>query len=481
MKKTILAVIALASISAVCNAKVKLSSLVGDNMVLQQQAGVRLWGTAKAGATVTVTPSWSDKTSQAKADHQGRWQLSITTPKAGFTPYEISFSDGNKAEDVKARNVLVGEVWMAAGQSNMEMPLKGFDGCCIKDGMKEAIDAARVREVRMFTVPKRQSYTPQADCGGAWQTTANFNQVKEFSATAYHFAKMLTGALHVPVGIVTCAYGGTRVESWMPKEQLQKYPDIPTDSASIARYTPDYQRAMLMYNGMFRAAQRYTVRGIIWYQGCSNVDSYATYACRLRDMVQLWRAEMGLGDIPFYFAEIAPYDYGSGGSLEQKGALLREQQFKAISMIPNSGMISTNNTVEPYERFNIHPQDKQTVGERFAYMALNKTYGYKDICCEGPTYKSLTIKNNEAWVSFDNLRMGICRNYDIRGFELAGEDKKFYAADEATLHWQTNEVVLKSGKVPHPVAVRYCFRDFQPGTLYGGNRLPAVPFRTDNW
>lgn len=480
MKKLTLATMMLCAVTT-AGAKVTLSTLIGSNMVVQQQTDVRLWGTAKAGATVAVTPSWDGKTTTVKADKNGQWLLTVKTPKAGYTPYTITFSDGNRAEDVKIDNVLVGEVWLTAGQSNMQMPLKGFSGCIIEDGVREAIEARRLPHVRMFTVPMRQMYTPQETCEGSWKTTAGYKNVMEFSASAWNFAKLLQQALDVPVGIVNCAYGGTRVESWLPKEILDTYSDINTDTAAIRKSLPNYERVMVTYNGMFRPIRHVTVKGILWYQGCSNVGSYQTYAGRLATMVKQWRSELGLGDIPFYFAEIAPYDYGSGESLEQKGALLREQQFKAQSLIPNSCMISTNNTVESYERFNIHPKNKKAVGERFCFVALNKTYGHKDLCCEGPTYKGLTIKGAEAWVGFDNLQMGVCRNYDLQGFELAGEDKKFYPADEATLHWQTNEVVLKSSKVAKPVAVRYCFRDFQPGTLYGGNGLPAVPFRTDNW
>ena len=236
---------------------------------------------------------------------------------------------------------------------------------------------------------------------------------------------------------------------------------------------------MLMYNAMLKPLQNYTIKGLIWYQGESNVGRHETYAERLADMVQLWRKEWGLGELPFYFAEIAPYAYG--GTQQEKAAYLREAQFRAQSLIPNSGMISTNDLVEPYEMYNIHPRNKTKVGQRLSYLALNLTYGLKQIHCFGPQYKSWTAKGSEAWVSFDHLEMGICRNYDLRGFEVAGEDRVFHPADKVWLHWQTNEVVISSEKVSHPVSVRYCFHDFQIGTMIGGNELPTIPFRTDNW
>ena len=476
-RKTILFLLLLCAATTL-GAKVKLPALVADNMMLQQQADVKLWGWATPRSTVRVTPSWSGQTSLCHADDTGRWTIRLATPEAGYTPYDIAFDDGEGP--LAVHNVLVGEVWLASGQSNMQMPLKGFAGCPVQDGLDDAIAAAQTdKGVRMFNVPTRQSYAPQEDCAGRWMTTQDFTDVMEFSATAFYFASNLSRALHVPVGIVNCAYGGSKVESWLPRDILEAYPDVPTDSASIARVQPDYERPMLAYNGMFSPVRHYTVKGIIWYQGCSNVSSYQTYAERLATMVQHWRGEMEQEQIPFYFVEIAPYDYGSGD--QANGARLREAQFRAQSLIPNSAMVSTNNLAQPYERYNIHPRTKKPVGHRLSYLALNLTYGKKQVCCFGPQYKSWTVKGREAWVMFDHLEMGICRNYDIRGFELAGEDRVFHPADSVWLHWQTNELVVSSKQVEKPVAVRYCFRDFMPGTLIGGNDLPAVPFRTDDW
>lgn len=455
-------------------AKVKLPTLMGDNMVLQQQTEVKLWGTAKPKAEVRVTPSWDGKTYTVRADKEGRWLAQVQTPQGGFTPYDITFDDG---EPLTVRNVLVGEVWLASGQSNMEMPLKGFAGCCVQNGQDEILFSARNTGVRFFTVPKRQSYEPQAECDGHW-ALSNPDEAPEFSATAYHFATALTNVLQVPVGIVSCAYGGATVESWTNRELLETYPDISLHPDSIERMTP-WERPLLMYNGMLRACENYTIRGFIWYQGCSNVGRHETYAQRLANLVELWRKEWGLGELPFYFVEIAPYQYG--GTQEGKAAFLREAQFKAQALIPNSGMISTNDLVEPFEYYNIHPRQKTQVGRRLAYMALNRTYGRKQFICDSPQYKALEIEGDKALVSFDNLVMGICRNYDLRGFEVAGEDRVFHPADEVVLRWQTNHMVVSSKAVPHPVAVRYCFRDFQIGTMCGGGELPLIPFRTDDW
>ena len=166
---------------------------------------------------------------------------------------------------------------------------------------------------------------------------------------------------------------------------------------------------------------------------------------------------------------------------DEKAAYLREAQFKAQSLIPNSAMISTNDLAEPYERHNIHPGNKAPVGRRLSYLALNLTYGMKQIACFSPQYKAVEMEGNQAFISLDHIEMGICRNYDIRGFEIAGEDRVFYPADTVWVRWQTNHIVVSSEKVPRPVAVRYCFHDFQMGTMIGGNELPLIPFRTDNW
>lgn len=458
------------------NAKVKLPALVSDNMMLQQQTDARLWGWAEPGATVRVTPSWNQQTVTAQADAQGRWLVCVKTPAASYTPYDITIDDG---EPLTLKGVLVGEVWLASGQSNMQMPLKGFGGCCVKNGVDEVIRSADHPNLRFFVVPTEQAYEPQEDCKGRWEVPSVHTSA-EFSATAWFFATSLEKALRVPVGIIVSAYGGSKVESWLSREILEGYPDVDLSREAIERCDPPYERPLLMYNAMICPIKNYTFKGIIWYQGESNVGAHKTYAQRLATMVDLWRGDFGLGEIPFYFVEIAPYDYDSPVQ-DGKGAYLREAQFKAQALIPNSAMVSTNDAVETYERHNIHPRNKDVVGHRLSYLALNLTYGMKQINCFGPQYKSWQAKGNEAWVAFDNLQMGICRNYDLRGFEVAGEDRVFYPADKVWLHWQTNEMVISSEKVAHPVAVRYGFGDFLPGTMIGGNELPTIPFRTDDW
>lgn len=477
MKTSILTIsLAFITLVAESEAKVRPASMITDNMVLQQNANARIYGTADPGSTVTVTPSWDGKAYTTTTDRTGEWSLAVKTPAGSFTPYTITLSDG---EPLTINNVLIGEVWLASGQSNMQMPLKGFPGCCTLGGYDEIASASdEAGKVRFFTVPLTQSYTPLDTVAASW-TVPSPDTAPEYSALAWHFAKRMSDVLNVPVGIVSAAYGGAKVESWTPRDMLEKYPDVSLDPKDIEPIV-HYHRPMLMYNAMFNPIKNYTYNGIIWYQGCSNVATYDTYAERLAAMVKRWRDDIGIGDIPFYAVEIAPYEYGDPTE-KDKAPLLREAQWKAVGMIPNSAMISTNDLVEPYERFNIHPADKAAVGKRLCDLALNKTYGKKQFPVESPRYKSHRFMDGAAWVAIDSPSDGICRNYMIEGFEVAGADRVFHPADSVWLHWQTNEMVVSSKNVPDPVAVRYGWRDFLPGNLHAGNYLPLIPFRTDDW
>ncbi len=477
MNKTLTALAAALTLTAAtASAKVIPGALMTDNMVLQQNSNCRIYGKADPGTEISVTPSWNGKTYKTSTDRTGEWCLAVETPEGSFTPYSITISDG---EPLTLKNVLVGEVWLASGQSNMEMPLRGFPGCCTEGGYDEIVSSRQYADkVRFFTVPLSQSYELVDTIGAEW-TVPSPETSPRYSALAWHYATQMADALDVPVGIVSAAYGGAKVESWMPRDLLREYSDVSLNPEDIEK-TVGYHRPMLMYNAMFNPVKNYTYRGIIWYQGCSNVATYSTYADRLETMVKHWRKEIGLGDIPFYAVEIAPYQYTDPGE-KGRSPFLREAQWDAVKRIPNSGMISTNDLVKPYERYNIHPGNKAEAGHRLCHLALNKTYGKTQFFAESPRYKSHRFIDGAAWVAIDSPSNGICRNYDIEGFELAGPDRVFHPADSVWLHWQTNEMVVSSKEVPEPVAVRYGFRDFLPGTLYGGNYLPLIPFRSDDW
>ena len=295
----------------------------------------------------------------------------------------------------------------------------------------------------------------------------------EFGATAYFFATLLTEVLNVPVGIINCSWGGSTVEGWLPKDILLNYSDIDLSLAGNDEKIHPMLQPMIMYNGMLKPASKYTVRGFLWYQGESNVG-HPDYAKRLATMVEHWRGLWGQGKLPFYLVEIAPYEYGKG----DQAAYLREEQYKASRLIPNSGIISTNDLVQDYEKRQIHPKEKQKIGERLCYMALNKTYGYTTIACEGPLYDHMEIDKNKIILFFKNAEDGFNRDNGIIGFEIAGKDMRFHKAN-ATIDANKKTVIISAPGVKAPIAVRYGFRNFQIGNLQNVQGLPMLPFRTD--
>ena len=292
MNKKILLGLALTALSFGAQAKVKLPHLVSDNMIIQQQTDVRLWGWAKAGSMVVATTSWSDQRAEVKADKEGRWLLTVKSPKASYEPLSITFDDGDGK--VVINNVLSGEVWVCAGQSNMEMPVKGFGNCPVLNYNQEVLHAAGKCQVRSAKIPSIMRMKPQEDADTYWRECSP-QTVGEFSATGYFFAKVVNQALDIPIGLIEANKGGSRVESWITKENLEKYTKEPTDSMGIVNFKKewDYHRALVWGNGTFNPILNYTVKGILFYQGCSNVgdpgnqyrsSSWVTYPstlCRL--------------------------------------------------------------------------------------------------------------------------------------------------------------------------------------------------------
>ena len=368
--------------AASLQAKVRLPHVIGDNMVLQQNTQARLWGWAKPGKTVKVSVSWADITYSAKAGKDGKWLVSVATPAASYTPLSITFDDG---EPTTLHGVLSGEVWVCAGQSNMEMPVRGFGNCPVEGYNQAVTDAVHSKGIHYVKIPSVMSMTPLEDAQCEWRECNPFT-VGEASAVGYFFARVMNRTLDVPVGLVMANKGGTRVESWLTRENLQRHTTETLDSLEmVKRFSWDYHRPLLWGNGTFNPILNYTVKGILYYQGCSNVgDPGNQYSERLALLAKQWREQFGLGEIPFYFVQIAPYYYDDDVN-GVSGALLREQQQRAASLIPNSALVCTNDLVYPWETQQIHPCQKQPVGERLAYIALNKTYGMHTLMCESPS------------------------------------------------------------------------------------------------
>ena len=482
MNKKFFSLAAFALITLGAQAKVKLPHILGDNMVIQQNSEANLWGWDKPGTEVKVTTSWSSQKYSVKTGKDGKWAVKVLTPKASYTPLSITFDDGDQTT---LNNILAGEVWVCAGQSNMEMPVKGFGNCPVNDFNQVVIDAKNYKGIHYVKIPSVMSMKPLDDANCEWKEV-NPETVGEASATGYFFAQVVNKALDIPVGLVMANKGGSRVESWLDRDYLKKNTQEPLDTnAIVKKFSWDYHRPLVWGNGTFHPILNYTIKGILFYQGCSNVgDPAGQYTQRLADLVAQWRRDFKQGNVPFYFVEIAPYHYDNVNG--DWGAKLREQQFNAAKIIPNSGIISTNDCVYPYEKEQIHPCQKQKVGERLGFMALNKTYGMKNVIGDGMTFKEMKIVDDTVKVHFNNEFGAYNRFEGIEGFEIAGEDKVFHPAT-AKHFWQPgndpwNEcIIVTCPEVKKPVALRYCFKNFQLGNLANAGGLPLFPFRTDNW
>lgn len=456
-------------------AEIKLPALFTDNMMLQQNMEAPIWGWGNKNDMLQVFTSWDSKTYDVKVDKYGKWKTKLTTPKAGGT-YEITIKQGTETKTI--RNVLIGEVWLCSGQSNMEMPLKGFTGQPVKGG-NEAIVHSTNNQIRFISVPRATVLESKDDFDGSWQV-ASPQTTGSFSATAWYFGALLQEVLNVPIGMIEVSYGGSNVEAWMNKEMLKDFKEI-----TIADKKEDFKEAQnreatTLFNGMLSPVIGYGIKGAIWYQGESNRDRPFQYRNLFNKMVSSWRGLWSQGEFPFYFAQIAPFDYTRyhpNNYLEKyNSAYLREAQLKASKEIPNSGMAVL---MDVGEKNNIHPVDKEKGGNRLAYLALAKTYGIEGFEYESPEFNAMEIKGSTVTVSFNNVPNGITSfGNTVNGFEIAGENQVFYPA-QAVL--RSKSVLLSSPRVEKPVAVRYLFKDYTNAEIFSVGGLPMSSFRTDNW
>jgi sialate O-acetylesterase len=472
MKKHSFFILLFLFVCSFLSAQVKLGALFTDNMVLQQQTTVPVWGWTTPGKTVRVNGSWNRQTATAKADETGKWKAYLQTPPAGG-PYTLTVSDGKQ---LTLNNVMIGEVWFCSGQSNMEMPVKGFKGQPIT-GSNEAILKSTNKNIRVYTVPRSVKLSPQDTSKTSFWKEASPEAVSNFSATAYFFGKELHELLHVPIGLINDSYGGSPVEAFMDAETLKTFPEIklptPKDSSSANNRTPT-----TLYNGMIHPVVGYGIKGFIWYQGESNQERATQYETLFPAMVKQWRTEWDNDTLPFYYAQIAPFNYNSlpNGGTPFNSAYLRDAQRKAVARIPHSGMAVL---LDVGEEKNIHPANKKIVGERLALLALGKTYGLKGFGFESPSYDTLVVSNGIAEVRFANAENWLTSyGKELSQFEIAGKDKVFHPA-KAIIY--RSSVMVSSPQVIEPVAVRYAFKDFVVGELFSTEGLPVSSFRTDNW
>ena len=453
-------------------AKVQLPAIFSDGMVMQQSEQVKIWGKAKANASVEIRCSWDNQPIQVRSNANGEWKASFKTPSGSYQLQQITISDGDV---LTLKNVLIGEVWLCAGQSNIEMPVRGFQNSPIEGASDLVADAGLYKgKIREIKVKKSLATTTKDDCPGDWKESVPEN-VPLFTALGYSFAIALQKVLDVPVGIINCTYGGTDIECWISEDITAKYTDISKEKGKAKYHSANISE---VYNSMVHPIKSYTIRGTIWFQGENNVNRFQTYQDRLIDLIGMWRTKWEQPDMPFYLIEIAPYRFKQ----DDKAAYLREMQFKVSQTLPNVQYVGTNDMIEPFEVNQTHPMKKIGIGKRTAWLALDKTYQRDCFFGECPSYKAMRVEGDRVILSFNAAKAGFNLFDGMVGFEVAGEDRVFYPATArivGTMH--LSEIELFSRDVKNPVAVRYCFHDFMLGNVTNVWGKPLIPFRTDNW
>jgi sialate O-acetylesterase len=462
MKKLFLILFAFFTFKAAMAAKIILPSVFSDNMVLQQKSEVAIWGWGSAGETIKIVTSWNNiDTVKVKADNMSGWKASLTTIEAGG-PHTIRIMGSG---EVELKNVMLGEVWICSGQSNMEWSVNHR----ILNGEEEAANASHP-DIRIFHVQKIGAAYPQQTCNATW-TVCTPETMRSTSSVGYFFARELQQKLNVPVGIIVSAWGGTPAEVWIEKSRIENDPVL---SQNRYKETWDWWPGNpgTLYNSMIYPLVPYGIAGAIWYQGESNCSNYPVYARLLKTLVESWREDFGK-PFPFYLVQIAPYDYGDQGTSEY----LREQQDLASRTIPNTGMVVVSDLVDNIK--DIHPINKTDVGKRLARYALAETYGQQVGAYKSPAYESMQVEKGRIRVAFSNAPTGLkCTGKTPIKFLIAGNDKSFVPASAKI---EGSSVILSSKLVKNPVAVRFCFDDTSVPDVFSNEGLPLAPFRTDAW
>ena len=497
--------------AAAAQAAVRLPALIGDNMVLQAEAKTNVWGWADPAEKVTVT--FADKKGETTAGPDGKWSVRLADLKSG-TAGELTIAGTNT---IALKNVVVGEVWVASGQSNMEFH--------VDEGMnKEAeIAGANFPAIRMFTLPKTAKAEPQEDCAGTWEVCTP-EAVPHFSAVGYFFARHLHETLKQPVGVIHNSWGGTPAEHWTPAPIIEADPDFKPIADNWAKTVANYPKAReaydkamedwkaaaekakadgmpepkrpggpprggdafggpgCLYNGMIAPVVPCTIRGAIWYQGESNASTARLYRKLFPTMILNWRrawmhgglAGSEMPDFPFLFVQLANFKARHEQPTESDWAALREAQLMTLEM-PHTGMAVA---IDVGDATDIHPKNKQEVGRRLALNAEATVY-YHDQEFSGPLYGGSQVEEGKIRLSFRNAEgMKSKDGGPLKGFALAGEDRVFHWA-EAEI--QGDHIVVTSKDVPAPVSVRYAWADNPECNLINAAGLPASPFRSDDW
>lgn len=448
----------------VCVAEVKLPSVIGDNMVLQRDKPLPIWGWDEPGTEVTV--SIGDAQGTAKADEEGRWLVKLPAMDAGG-PHTLKI-DGSS--DVAVKNILIGEVWLCSGQSNMEWTVSS------SNNPQEEIAAADHPRIRHIKIPHVPAAEPQSDVPSEGWKICTPQTVGSFTAVGYFFGRHLEQELDVPIGLIGSNWGGTRIEPWTPpvgfkevkvagvSDKLDSFPAKNGDKIN-------HQSPLALYNGMIHPLLPYAIRGAIWYQGESNNGEGMLYHEKMKALIAGWRSVWNDKDLPFYFVQLAPYNYGGDPT---RLAGIWEAQTATLA-VPNTGMAVT---VDIGNAKDIHPRNKQDVGKRLALWALAKTYGHDELVYSGPLYKTAKVEGDKIRVAFDHVGDGlVSRDGEaLSNFTIAGKNGEFV---EAKAEIDGDTVIVSAESVNDPVAVRFGWHQSAEPNLSNKEGLPASPFRTD--
>ena len=441
--------------------EIRLPAILSDNMVLQQQSSVKLWGWGDPTEKVFITNSWNNQTDSTMVDQNAKWILHIQTPAAGG-PFTITIKGNNT---IVLKNILIGEVWVCSGQSNMEMSYNwGIPQ------MKDELAIAHNAAIRFFTIPKSTAKYPQENGMGTW-LESDSNSAKSFSAVAYYFGKKLNADLNVPIGLINASWGGTPAEAWTPAEIVNNDPVL---NAAVQKLQPTKGWPVIpgyAFNSMIAPLTNFHIAGTIWYQGESNTGTAASYQKLFTSMINAWRKNWQ-NDFPFYFVQLAPFNYGNN----QVGALLREAQTKTL-VLPKTAMAVITDLAD--DTTDIHPKNKRDVGYRLASLALKEHYDKPVTAYKSPAFKSMVKDKSKIHLYFDDqVKSFKINGKEAIGFLIAGADKIFYPAQ---VKFNDNSMVVWHKKIKDPVAVRYAFSNTAQGNVFNEAGLPLAPFRTDDW
>ncbi len=450
------------------HAELKLPTVIGDNMVLQRERPLPVWGWESPGTSVSVSLGNSRATTTAGAD--GRWRVELPAQAAGG-PHTLTIAASTTRQ---LENILIGEVWVCSGQSNMAWTVAASAN---PDQEIAAGDYPRIRHIKIANTPAE---TPQEDVpSGGWQVCSP-ETVAQFSAVGYYFGRRLHQQLDVPIGLIGSNWGGTRIEPWTPSAGFRHVPALQEIADHLEQYPRrtaegrvHHQSPLALYNGMIHPLLPYAVRGAIWYQGESNRGEGLLYHEKMKALIHGWRTVWNDPEMPFYYVQLAPFRYG-GDPTALPG--IWEAQRKTL-LVPHTGMAVT---VDIGDLDDIHPANKQDVGKRLALWALAQTYGRDDLVYSGPLFRSLEIQGSDAIISFDHVGSGLVSRDEqpLTWFTIAGEDREFVPA-EARIVGET--VVVSAASVAEPVAVRFGWHQEAEPNLSNREGLPASPFRTDRW